>query len=80
MKIAYMRTHLLRPTQIFKAKLKELNSLLQNTIILMKPLLEFIHNILTKVEVMPAQAPAASLPMTESSPFFALKSFYKSQN
>ena len=33
--------------------------------------------LLTKVDVMPAQAPAASLPITESSPSFPLNKFYK---
>jgi len=34
---------------------------------------------LTKVEVMPAHAPAASLPMTESSSFSPLNNFCKSE-
>lgn len=42
--------------------------------------MEFIHCTLTKVDVIPAQAPAASLPKTESSPSFPLKSLYKTQN
>lgn len=36
--------------------------------------------LLTKVDVMPAQAPAASLPSTDSSPSFPLKSFCQFRN
>jgi len=44
-----------------------------------KPYKDRSHNelLLTKVDVMPAKAPAASLPTTESSSFFPLNIFCK---
>lgn len=46
-----------------------------------KPYKDRSHNeLLTKVDVMPAKAPAASLPTTESSPFFPWNIFCKSKS